>query len=68
MRTAERMPTEDRFSITNSIGALDEIESIDHWLYFAVSDLFEDPKLRETFISLKGNQIRLRWLEEKCRK
>lgn len=64
VRTAERVPSEDRFSITNCIDALDEIESIDNQLYFAALDLFENPNFRVTFISHKGNQICLRWLEE----
>ncbi|KAF3446765.1 hypothetical protein FNV43_RR11945 [Rhamnella rubrinervis] len=67
-RTVATVPSDDRFTITNCIKALDEIESIDQQLYFAALDLFEDPNLRETFISLKGEKIRLTWLQGKCGK
>ncbi|KAJ1382576.1 Myb/SANT-like domain [Sesbania bispinosa] len=59
---------DDKFSITNCISALDEIEGIDQQLYFSALDLFEDPRLREIFISLKGVKIRLTWLQGKCSK
>ncbi|KAK7321800.1 hypothetical protein VNO77_32751 [Canavalia gladiata] len=59
---------DDKFSITNCIRALDEIEGIDQQLYFSALDLFEDPSLRETFISLKSVKIRLTWLQGKCSK
>lgn len=65
-RTFATVPTDDRFTITNCIKALDEIESIDQRLYFAALDLFENPNLRETFISLKDEKLRLTWLQEKC--
>ncbi|XP_062023684.1 L10-interacting MYB domain-containing protein-like [Rosa rugosa] len=68
LRTAATMPRDDKFSITNCIRALDEIKDIDEQLYFAAVDLFDNPNLRETFISLKGDQIRLRWLQGKCSK
>ncbi|KAL4398316.1 hypothetical protein AHAS_Ahas01G0279700 [Arachis hypogaea] len=69
-RLSTIVPTEndDRFSITNCIGALDEIQGIDQLLYFSALDLFEDPNLRETFISLKCDKIRLTWLQGKCGK
>lgn len=67
-RTVASVPSDDRFTITNCIKALDEIESIDQQLYFAALDLFEDPNLRETFLSLKGDKIRLTWLQGKCSK
>jgi len=57
---------EERFTITNCIEALDEIQKIDQHLYFAALDLFEDPTLRETFLSLKGDDLRLTWLQGKC--
>jgi hypothetical protein len=60
--------SDDKFSITNCIRALDEIQDIDDRLYFAALDLFEDANLREIFISLKGNKIRLTWLQGKCGK
>ncbi len=67
-RAVAKTPSDDRFTITNCIRALDEIEGVNECLYFAALDLFEDPNLRETFISLKGNKIRLTWLEGKCGK
>ncbi|XP_039027081.1 L10-interacting MYB domain-containing protein-like [Hibiscus syriacus] len=60
--------SENKFSITNCIKALDEIEDIEEWLYFAALDLFEHLNLRETFISLKSSKIRLTWLKGKCKK
>lgn len=68
LRRAAAMPSDDRFSITSCIRALDEIQGIDEELYFATLDLFEDPNLRETFICLKGDQIRSTWLRGKCSK
>ncbi|KAJ6392274.1 hypothetical protein OIU77_026097 [Salix suchowensis] len=59
---------EERFTITNCIKALDEIQKIDQQLYFAALDLFEDPTVRETFLSLKGDDLRLTWLQGKCGK
>ncbi|CAN8234571.1 unnamed protein product [Cochlearia groenlandica] len=59
---------DDKFSITNCINALDELENVDECVYFAALDLFEDPGLRETFMSLKANKLRLTWLQVKCRK
>ncbi|XP_058725374.1 L10-interacting MYB domain-containing protein-like isoform X2 [Vicia villosa] len=60
--------SDDKFSITNCIKALDEIQGIDQHLYFSALDLFEDPNLREIFISLKSVKIRLAWLQGKCSK
>ena len=67
-RTIATKRSDNKFSITNCIKALDEIEDIEEWLYFAALDLFEDPNLRETFISLKGGKMRLTWLQGKCGK
>ncbi|KAL1198639.1 L10-interacting MYB domain-containing protein [Cardamine amara subsp. amara] len=67
-RMADSKTQEDRFSITNCINALDEIENLDEGVYFAALDLFENPAIRETFLSLKGNKLRLTWLQSKCRK
>ncbi|XP_015576992.1 L10-interacting MYB domain-containing protein [Ricinus communis] len=55
-----------KFTIANCIKALDEIGDVDQQLYFAALDLFEDPNFRETFLSLKGDQLRLTWLQGKC--
>ncbi|KAK1555152.1 hypothetical protein Q3G72_022521 [Acer saccharum] len=68
VRSRTKTQIDNRFSISNCIKALDEIESINEWLYLAALDLFEDPNLRETFISLKGDNIRLTWLQGKCSK
>ncbi|XP_021284640.1 L10-interacting MYB domain-containing protein-like isoform X1 [Herrania umbratica] len=67
-RTNATKRSDDKFSITNCVKALDEIEDIEDWLYFAALDLFEDSSLRETFISLKAGKIRLTWLQGKCGK
>ncbi|KAJ7966856.1 L10-interacting MYB domain-containing protein-like [Quillaja saponaria] len=68
LRAVAPSPSDDRYSITNCIKALDEIECIDQQLYFAALDLFEDPALREMFISLKSDKIRLAWLQGKYSK
>ncbi|KAF7830802.1 L10-interacting MYB domain-containing protein-like [Senna tora] len=68
LRTAVSSVSDNKFSITNCIRALDEIEGIDQKLYFSALDLFEDPSLRETFISLKSDMIRLAWVQGKCGK
>ncbi|KAF5740844.1 hypothetical protein HS088_TW11G00924 [Tripterygium wilfordii] len=65
LRTVEPEQSDDKFSITNCIKALDAMDGIDQQLYFAALDLFEDPNSRETFISLQGNNIRLPWLQGK---
>ncbi|XP_024012338.1 L10-interacting MYB domain-containing protein isoform X2 [Eutrema salsugineum] len=67
-RIADLKTPDDRYSITNCINALDEMENVDDGVYFAALDLFENPGLRETFISLKANKLRLTWLQVKCRK
>ncbi|KAK7376729.1 hypothetical protein VNO80_02143 [Phaseolus coccineus] len=68
LRAVVSSVSDDKFSITNCIKALDEIEGIDQQLYFSALDLFENPSLRETFISLKSVKIRLAWLQGKCSK
>ncbi|KAK4429363.1 hypothetical protein Salat_1236700 [Sesamum alatum] len=57
---------DERFSISNCIKALDEIEGIEDNLYYAALDLFANPSFREMFISLKSNYVRLTWLQGKC--
>lgn len=66
LRSSVMSKTDDRFTITNCIKALDEIEGIEDWLYYAALDLFEDSSLREMFLSLKSNTVRLTWLQGKC--
>ncbi|XP_028806702.1 L10-interacting MYB domain-containing protein [Neltuma alba] len=68
LRTVASTASDDKYSITNCIRALDEIEAIDQKLYLSALDLFENPSLRETFISLKSDQIRLAWIQGKCGK
>ncbi|XP_047321637.1 L10-interacting MYB domain-containing protein-like isoform X2 [Impatiens glandulifera] len=57
---------ESKFSITNCVKLLDEMEGVEPPLYFAALDLFEDPVLRETFLSLNSNILRLNWVRAKC--
>ncbi|KAL3514755.1 hypothetical protein ACH5RR_027472 [Cinchona calisaya] len=66
LRSTAMSKIDDKFTISNCIKALDEIERIEDWLYYAALDLFEDPSLREMFLSLKSNTIRLTWLQGKC--
>lgn len=66
LRTLARAQTVERFTITNCIKALDEIEGIEDDLYYAALNLFEDPNHREMFISLQNNYVRLTWLQGKC--
>ncbi|XP_027148656.1 L10-interacting MYB domain-containing protein-like [Coffea eugenioides] len=66
LRSTDMSKTDDKFTITNCIKALDEIEGIEDWLYYAALDLFEDPSSREMFLSLKSNTVRLTWLQGKC--
>ncbi|CAA0836787.1 Unknown protein [Striga hermonthica] len=54
-----------RFSITDCVGALDELEGIDDRVYFAALDLFVNRCARETFLTL-GVEKRLTWLQRKC--
>lgn len=68
LRAVVSSVSDDKFSITNCIKALDEIQGIDQKLYFSALDLFENPSFRETFISLKSVKIRLTWLQGKCSK
>ncbi|KAL1820592.1 hypothetical protein ACET3Z_015461 [Daucus carota] len=55
----------ERYSITDCIKALDEIEGIDDPIYYASVDLFDNRDARETFLSLKVDK-RLTWLLGKC--
>lgn len=62
---ANAMRSDDRFSISNCVKVLDEIQGLDQRIYFAALDLFENPNARETFISLKSEK-RVTWLQGKC--
>lgn len=66
LRTATKPQIDERFTITNCIKALDKIEGIDDSLYYAALDLFENPNLREMFLSLQNDYLRLTWLQGKC--
>lgn len=55
----------ERFSITDCVKALDEVEGVDDQVYFAALDLFNSRNARETFLSLKVEK-RLTWLHGKC--
>ncbi|KAI3460388.1 hypothetical protein Pfo_017051 [Paulownia fortunei] len=66
LRTVTKPQVDERFTITNCIKALDEIEGIEDNLYYAALDLFENPNLREMFLSLQSNYVRFTWLQGKC--
>uniref|UniRef100_A0A5B7AUX4 Myb/SANT-like domain-containing protein n=1 Tax=Davidia involucrata TaxID=16924 RepID=A0A5B7AUX4_DAVIN len=55
----------DRFSITDCVKALDEMQGVDEQVYYAALDLFNNPNAREIFLSLKVDK-RLTWLCSKC--
>jgi hypothetical protein len=57
---------DERLTITNCIKALHEIEGIEDWLYYSALDLFENPSLREMFLSLQRDTVKLTWLRGKC--
>ncbi|KAL3840233.1 hypothetical protein ACJIZ3_024824 [Penstemon smallii] len=66
LRKIMKPQIDERFTITKCIKALDEIESIEDGVYYAALDLFENHNLREMFLSLKSNFLRLTWLQGKC--
>lgn len=71
LRRSLKPEQKETFTISNCIKVLDETEAeegMDGCLYFAALDFFEDPNMRETFISLKSNKIRLAWLQGKWSK
>ncbi|KAI3845361.1 hypothetical protein MKW92_036637 [Papaver armeniacum] len=65
LRAAAVREGEDRFSITNCVKALDEMQGIDDYLYYTTLDMFDNPNFRETFLSLKMEK-RVVWLKGKC--
>ncbi|OVA12645.1 Myb/SANT-like domain [Macleaya cordata] len=65
LRAEAVIQSDDRFSITKCVQILDEMPGLDEGFYLNILDLFEDPNLREIFISLK-NEKRLTWLQGKC--
>lgn len=54
-----------KFSITDCVKALDELQGINDRVYLAALDLFTSRNARETFLTLKVDK-RLIWLERKC--
>ncbi|KAG9149005.1 hypothetical protein Leryth_010616 [Lithospermum erythrorhizon] len=66
LMTAENLQSDNYYSISNCIRALDEMEGIDDSLYYSALDLFEDANIREVFLSLSNNLIRMSWLQGKC--
>ncbi|KAF8410465.1 hypothetical protein HHK36_002994 [Tetracentron sinense] len=65
LRAAALAQNGDKFSISNCVKVLNEMQGIDQGLYLSALDVFQDPDRRETFISIKSN-IRLAWLKGKC--
>lgn len=55
----------ERFTITDCVRALDELQGVDESLYYAALDLFDNRSAREIFLSLKVDK-RLTWLTGKC--
>lgn len=55
----------ERFTITDCVRALDELQGVDERLYCAALDLFDNCCAREIFLSLKVDK-RLTWLTGKC--
>lgn len=65
LRTAAIRQRNARFSISNCVRELDEIQGVDEEVYFSAIDLFDNPIAREMFLSLKADK-RLTWLNSKC--
>lgn len=65
MRTEAAMERNARYSISNCVRELDEMEDVEESVYFSALDLFDNSKAREIFLSLKGDK-RLIWLQGKC--
>ncbi|KAK9164522.1 hypothetical protein Syun_005424 [Stephania yunnanensis] len=55
----------DCFSLSNCVKALDEMHTIEGYIYYAALDLFESSNARETFMSLKVEKRSI-WLKNKC--
>ncbi|KAL1569769.1 L10-interacting MYB domain-containing protein-like [Salvia divinorum] len=54
-----------KFSITDCVKALDELQGVSEQVYLAALDLFINRNARETFLTLKVDK-RLIWLQRKC--
>ncbi|KAK4393876.1 hypothetical protein Sango_1858400 [Sesamum angolense] len=70
MATATRLRAEaiknsnGKFSITDCVRALDELQGVDDQVYHAALDLFNNRNARETFLTLRVEK-RLIWLQRK---
>lgn len=65
LRAAAIKKFNDRYSITDCVTALDELQGVSDQIYYAALDLFNNRIARETFLSLKIDK-RLTWLSAKC--
>ncbi|KAL3525246.1 hypothetical protein ACH5RR_013618 [Cinchona calisaya] len=65
LRAAAIKKFNERYSITDCVKALDELQGVSDQIYYAALDLFNNHVARETFLSLKVDK-RLTWLSAKC--
>lgn len=65
LRAAAIRKHNERYSITDCVKALDDLQGVDEHLYYAALDLFDNRCAREIFLSLKVDK-RLTWLSGKC--
>ncbi|KAK4262046.1 hypothetical protein QN277_027658 [Acacia crassicarpa] len=65
MRAAAMEQYNARYSMAECIKELDVMQGVDRPLYFAALNLFNKPKAREIFLSLKRDK-RMTWLRGKC--
>ncbi|KAE8695122.1 3-isopropylmalate dehydrogenase [Hibiscus syriacus] len=66
LRTAAVKQCNARYNIANCIKELDEMEGVEERVYFAALELFNNPRARQMFLSLKRGK-RSTWLHRKCR-
>lgn len=65
LRTEAIKKFNGKFSITDCVKALDELQGVNDQVYLAALDLFSNRNARETFLTLKVDK-RLIWLQRKC--
>ncbi|XP_011099874.1 L10-interacting MYB domain-containing protein-like isoform X1 [Sesamum indicum] len=71
MATATRLRAEaiknfnGKFSITDCVRALDQLQGVDDQVYHAALDLFNNRNARETFLTLRVEKRSI-WLQRKC--
>lgn len=65
LRAAAIKEYNDRYSVTDCVVALDNMNGVDEGVYNAALDLFNSRYAREVFLSLKAEK-RLNWLCNKC--